>query len=159
MKDSMMMKLSVQKDMDMMYRLLNKAKKISIVDECLYNYLDVNDNRLTKKYNKESLDDFRTVILKFHDFIKKEFLLKEQLSFNIVTTYLVLFDMYCKSSNKINKKNCTNDLKEFRKNYSMIKNNGLKKYLTKKQLIKANILNLNFIIYKLFINIYAFLRF
>ena len=135
--------LKMLEDLDVMYRVLDKCKKISFVDKELYFYRCDNSNSLSKNCSKEMIDDYEFAINKMYDFFKERKYLFEAINVNKIIMYTPFFSSISCSQYYKNDEKFKESYLDFKKAFRYIKKEKKLKKINQKSLLKGFILYYN----------------
>ena len=151
-KDLKFNKYNMLEDMDIMYLVLERCKRISYIDEEYYYYV-YNNMSLTRQYNISMLSDFQQVIMQMFKHYDNRDDIKKYLNYNKTMLICTLFENIAKSNTKLsNLTKYKNIYKIFKMSLIELrkKDKVLYNKFTRIQKLKINILNFNVKIFIIF---------
>ena len=145
-------KYNMLEDLDIMYKVLEKCKKIKYIDKEYYNYVYI-PNSLTKKYSIEMLTDYRDVINNMYNYFSKNINISQYLYFNKIMNLCNLYELIALTElSRKEKKKFDKEYKVFKSALKHIDRTLFKSFSTKTK-FKILILSLNKNLFYCFIHL------
>lgn len=143
--------IKMLEDLDIMYRLLKKCKKISFINNELYYYRCDNVNSLSKTYSKQMIDGYCYALNRMYKDLCLNFLVNNEVNFNKVIMYIPLFTSIAHSPYLKSDSTFENIYLDFKKAFKYVISHKEFKELNAKQMVKGLILYYNKnILYRIF---------